>query len=205
MKIKAQILEAARELFNQQGLMNVTLREIAQNLNRAYGNITYHFANKETLVEDLYHQYHEKLQSLNSTFPQNENLLATLLHAPRHTYALSCQYTFFFVDYVELQRHFPVLSAQIHHDNQQRKAHFLQLLQLLQMQGYLREDQTTEDLHFLMECSGILRTHLFIGQQFKHQAKEEAEQEYLSQTNALLKPYLTPAGLQVYGDFQLQQ
>lgn len=196
MKIKDQIAGMACTLFNQKGLMNVTLRDVAQAMNRAYGNITYHFANKETLILHLFQAYLAELEKLNATFQPSANLLESLLEAPRHTFLLSQQFAFFFVDYVEIQRHFPAIATQIHQQNERRKQIHLGFLLHLQQDGVLQPHFTQDDLFYLMDLSGIVRTHYFI---LHSQPKSELkESEYLIYTNQLLKPYLTAKGLAVY-------
>ena len=53
MNIKKQILEASRLLFNEKGVMNTTLRDVAKSMNKSYGNITYHFQTKEDVLFSL--------------------------------------------------------------------------------------------------------------------------------------------------------
>lgn len=51
---KRKILDKALELFNENGLANVTLRQIALELEISQGNLNYHFKKKEELIEFLY-------------------------------------------------------------------------------------------------------------------------------------------------------
>jgi len=51
---KRKILDKALELFNANGLANVTLRQIALELGISQGNLNYHFRKKEELIEFLY-------------------------------------------------------------------------------------------------------------------------------------------------------
>lgn len=202
MKIKDQIAEMACTLFNQKGLMNATLRDVAQAMNRAYGNITYHFTTKETLIIHLLQSYLVNLENLNATFQPSPTLLETLLEAPRHTYSLSQQYAFLFVDFVEIQRHFPEIALQIHQQNERRKQTHLGYLLHLQQEGIMHPYFSNNDLYYLMDLSGIVRTHYFITH--SNQDSKPLEKEYLTHTNQLLKPYLTPKGRQIYDAFMDQ-
>lgn len=49
MKTKKQILETARNLFNEYGYTKTTMREISNALNMTVGNLTYHFNKKHDL------------------------------------------------------------------------------------------------------------------------------------------------------------
>ena len=51
---KENIQDAARLLFNQQGYFNVTVRMIAQELNKSSGNLNYHYKTRKELLKKLY-------------------------------------------------------------------------------------------------------------------------------------------------------
>jgi AcrR family transcriptional regulator len=51
---KERILNSAVELFNSRGFVNVTMRDIAAELDMSLGNLTYHFKKKEELMEAIH-------------------------------------------------------------------------------------------------------------------------------------------------------
>ena len=61
---KKLILDTARKLFNEQGLSNVTIRKIAQEMKISSGNLTYHFQKREELVQSIF----EDLESIEIKF-----------------------------------------------------------------------------------------------------------------------------------------
>ena len=73
MKTEKKILNASRLLFNEKGVMNTTLRDVAKYLNKSYGNITYHYATKEEVIFSLLNEMNEELLSLQQ-FDENENI-----------------------------------------------------------------------------------------------------------------------------------
>ena len=50
---KRRILDAALDLFNENGLVNVRLQHIADQAQMSVGNLAYHYANKEAIVTAL--------------------------------------------------------------------------------------------------------------------------------------------------------
>lgn len=78
----------ARELFNEYGYKNISMRDIAKKLNISVGNLTYYFKKKEDLIEEVVMYKHRKykgilllksLDDLNNLFldmlnTQNENI-----------------------------------------------------------------------------------------------------------------------------------
>ncbi len=103
---KQRILNAALQLFNRDGLMNVRLQHIADEALMSIGNLTYHYRTKELIVNALW----------NIVQKQQEELLANFRVAPlfedverqiRHTFQLQQNYLFFYVDTLEIMRAFP--------------------------------------------------------------------------------------------------
>lgn len=51
--IKENIMDTARELFNEKGFHDTCMRDIASELHISVGNLTYHFKKKEDLIEAI--------------------------------------------------------------------------------------------------------------------------------------------------------
>ncbi len=200
MKTKDHIIESARLLFNQRGLRNTTLRDIATALGKSYGNVTYHFSNKQDLLEALYQRYLNELEETVAILQKQEGEgLDLLLTAPKYTFELSWRYLFFFVDYVELRRHYPRLGQRVDQEQEQRKSYWLMALKGLQKQGFLRADLGAPELDYLMELSGVVRTFFF--QKWVPSEPQEMEQfrrKYVLYVNQLLWPYLSDLGQKRY-------
>ncbi len=101
---KKLILDTARKLFNEQGLSNVTIRKIAQEMKISSGNLTYHFQKREELVQSIF----EDLESIEIKFlglygqsSLNNNQLNNLMRS--HAKAMF-HYRFFWIDFVQVGR-----------------------------------------------------------------------------------------------------
>lgn len=205
MKTKDHIKQVACELFNRQGLASVTLRDVAQQMNRAYGNITYHYPNKEAIVLELQADMVTGLKAVSQQFATQENLFESILLAPQQTFALSMRYLFLFKDYLEIMRHYPSIAQAAKTSNELRKQGLKLVFHRLQAQGFLRAELQDPELDYLMELSGVMRTFFFV--QLDAGAYEDAglEAQYVAYVNRLLYPYLTESGraryLQVLGDW----
>lgn len=53
---KTQILDQSRKLFNERGVANVTIRQIAKELNMSSGNLNYHFKKREDILDALFEE-----------------------------------------------------------------------------------------------------------------------------------------------------
>ncbi len=80
--IRDEIINTARRLFNRRGAVQVSLRDIAEQLGISVGNLTYHFPRKEDLIEAVVEENHryraaapppESLPQLNALFAQMQN------------------------------------------------------------------------------------------------------------------------------------
>jgi len=197
MKTKEKIKETGRELFNKKGLKNVTLRDIAKELGKSYGNITYHFRTKEILLLEIYQDMNEELMQLRKPIEEDEELLEYILNLPGYSFELTLKYLFFTMDFNEIKRTFPSVFSKMKLLNNYRKGSWFELLLQLYNGKYLREDLEESDLNYLMFLSGSVRSAYF--QYFE--SSEINKKDYIDYVNLLLKPYLSPKGLKVYMRF----
>lgn len=94
---REKILDAAKTIFNENGFGAVTLHELAQNLGMSRGNLTYHFKNKELLLNAIAEEMWNKVQASRNEsrqFPSFENLR----NKAQSFYAIQKDYAFIFLD-----------------------------------------------------------------------------------------------------------
>ncbi len=197
MKTKEKIKYKALALFNQKGFKNVTLREIASALEKSYGNITYHYKSKEDLIMELYKDMVIDTSEIMTSF-RPDNLFHGILNAPQKAFEISMKYLFFYVDYVEIKRSFKQIYLKVEESNAIRKQHYMVILEQLQAQEILRAELTPNDLNYLMDLSGAMRTFFFINLHPDQFFNKNLENEYISYVNKLVVPYLSTNGLELY-------
>ncbi|WP_108808141.1 TetR/AcrR family transcriptional regulator [Aquimarina spinulae] len=201
MNIKDIIKGKALELFNAKGVMNVTLREVAKELNKSYGNITYHYRTKNCLITALYNDMMIETKTIAISF-SNSNLFYEILDAPKKTFKISMKYLFFYVDYIEIKRNFSTVFINFEKNNDIRKVFYKSILEQLQDQGIIRAELNTKDLDYLMELSGAIRTFFFLNLSSEKFLDKELENQYVEYVNRLLIPYLTSNGLEQYNTYK---
>lgn len=59
------ILERARELVNQSGVVDLRIEALASSLSLSPGNITYHFPKKDDIILALWHQYQNESEQMS--------------------------------------------------------------------------------------------------------------------------------------------
>ncbi|MFK7772957.1 MAG: TetR/AcrR family transcriptional regulator [Saprospiraceae bacterium] len=197
MKTKKKIKITATELFNQKGVKNVTLREVAKALDKSYGNITYHFKTKNHLILELYDDMITETNEIMKSF-NPQNLFHGILDAPKTTFKISMKYLFFYVDYVEIRRSYQAVFSKAEESNAFRKKRYLKILQTLQAQKILRKELTQDDLNYLMDLSGAMRTFFFLNLHPDNFDDQGLAKKYITYVNNLVKPYLTTKGLKEF-------
>lgn len=107
---KHKILEAAVACFNRLGLPNARLQHIADEAGMSIGNMTYHFRNKESIVQAIWEQIETRQRTQLAEFrilPLFEDIERLLIS----TFILQQQYAFFYLDTLDLVRNYPDIQV----------------------------------------------------------------------------------------------
>jgi AcrR family transcriptional regulator len=107
-KTKQKIILSSIELFNQKGLTNVRLQNIADQCGISVGNLAYHFPNKLAIIEvidEILQSEIEPILSDKKRFPY----LIDFDNQLSNYYFFINKYAFYFLDLMELERSYPDL------------------------------------------------------------------------------------------------
>jgi len=107
---KNRIISTAITLFNQRGFMNVTMRDLAQEMGISLGNLTYHFKRKDDLIAAIHQELIDERNGLLETVqiaPSIANIHAQLLPLLE----LFEKYRFFYLDILEMMRAYPDIAS----------------------------------------------------------------------------------------------
>jgi len=187
MKTKEKILSAALNLFNQQGVSSISLRDIAQSTGISKGNIGYHFPLKEDIVYQLYTQMNKALAEISKEFATTSDLLELLLKAPFQTFDLSHIYRILYLQYVHVLQRYPEIQKEHQQEITERKNQFKFIFSELQSARVLRDDVTEQQWNIILQQSGLMRTMWFAYTAFqKDQTGNEQCWNYIEIVNQLL-------------------
>ena len=123
---KQRILDAALQLFNVEGYVNVRLAQIAEQAGMSVGNMAYHFPHKTQILEGIYEELQAEQQQLLTDI-NLAPLFENFDHFIRSTYILQKKYIFFYLDTLELIRTSEKLKK-IHQEHLQWQRMQLELL-----------------------------------------------------------------------------
>jgi AcrR family transcriptional regulator len=112
-KTKDRILEAAISTFNEHGVANVRLQQIADAADISVGNLAYHFKNKEAIVSHVYDFIFSEFSEILSDYLFIENFQGLDRNLEQY-YAFFMKYRFFFTDMFEIERNYPDILEKWH-------------------------------------------------------------------------------------------
>jgi len=106
---KEKILDTALELYNQKGVGNVTMRDIAAGVGISSGNLAYHFKNQDFIIEAIFRRMKGERDEILmgvQQIPSFENINRQLLPLLQVAY----KYLFFHLDTVHVIRNYPAIA-----------------------------------------------------------------------------------------------
>ena len=103
---KQKILDASLQLFNENGITNTRLQQIADETGISVGNLAYHFNNKEAITESLIANVIVEFQELLRQYGKHPSLV-DLDFFFKAFFQLNLHYRFFSFDILEIKRNFP--------------------------------------------------------------------------------------------------
>ncbi|MEO1214429.1 MAG: TetR/AcrR family transcriptional regulator [Bacteroidota bacterium] len=97
-KTPGKILDTAHQLFNQEGIAAVSLRQIAAAMKISHGNLIYHFKSKQEIIKGLHGRILEAALEENQKLKAQKMSIWTLIHMARSGFKTLYEYRFFMID-----------------------------------------------------------------------------------------------------------
>ncbi|MCB9289481.1 MAG: TetR/AcrR family transcriptional regulator [Lewinellaceae bacterium] len=197
---KQRILDAALQLFNAEGYVNVRLAQIAGKADMSVGNMAYHYPHKTEILEGIYEELLARQQQLLAEInlaPIFENFDYFL----RATFDLQKEYIFFYLDTLELIRTSEKLKR-VHREHVQWQRMQLELLlQLNRARGVVDWRPGSDNPRRL---SRHLRHVMDSWHSLQLIEGEPADDfgAYRSCSWSVLQPYFTDMGWKEYGQLR---
>jgi AcrR family transcriptional regulator len=107
---KQKILTASIRLFNANGMANVRLQQIANEIGISPGNLAYHFRNKEAIIEAVNEDLYQEAAEILSTYRIFPNLMDFDNQLTKY-FSFIQKYPFYFLDLLEIERHYPEIRS----------------------------------------------------------------------------------------------
>lgn len=142
---KQKILDASLLLFNENGISNVRLQQIADEVGISVGNLAYHFNNKEAITESLISNVIISLRELLRHYGKYISL-NDIDFFFKEFYQLCSQYQFFNFDILEIKRNFPASYESLTPLFNKVKLQLERRFELLLQQRFLQKESNTKTI-----------------------------------------------------------
>lgn len=198
-KTKDVILDTALDLFNSQGLSQVSLRTIANKMGISQGNLNYHYKKREEIIENLYFQLVENIDKSFTTKNIATSNLQILLSVSDTIMINFYEYRFIFLDFVQIMREHDQIKAHYQKLTVGREIQCMQLLDALIKEGVLREPILVNEYNNLYKRIQILADFWISSAMTTSQKiSKKSVGIYAEILHQNIFPYLTEEGRSVY-------
>lgn len=106
---KHRIINATIKLFNENGMANVRLQQIANEVNISPGNLAYHYKNKQALIEAINEELYIEASDILASYRIYPNLIDLDQQLVKY-FSFIQKYPFYFLDLLEIERHYPKIK-----------------------------------------------------------------------------------------------
>lgn len=198
---KDLILYTSRQLFNEKGFYQVTIRMIANQLNMSSGNLNYHFKKREDIFEALYFEMVSEFDKRLIELPQTEISMRQIHQDMLASMQKMVHYTFFWTDLYQLLQISSKVNAHFQEVYIQRIKGCLYLFQQMQSLELLNVFQTEKDSKYLAErMVQYGNTWLYSSKLYDTEIKNEHIAHYANTLLSILTPYFTKKGKQQFDE-----
>lgn len=198
MSTKEKILTTAIQLFNQTGLNNITLRDIAKAVGISTGNLAYHYKNKDIIVEAAFHQMVAERDAIMSGVQQVPSL-DKIYNQNKLFIRLGKKYLFLYVDTVHILRYYDNIAASHRAFMQQSRAYVKGTLAYSVGSGYMRPEKVEGEYDRLAHALWMIMTFWLNQLEIRDKTCTLEEEEQLIFTIwDMIYPKLTKKGIDNY-------
>lgn len=194
-KTKQKILDTAHQLFNEDGVANISLRKIAATMNISHSNLIYHFKTKNEILEHLHERILQAALEENQKFKQQDNPIVGLLQTTQSGFKVLYDYRFFMIDLNHIMRENPKLHQTFKAIEQVRAKIYQEAIDEAIEKGLMRQAEYTDEYKQLIERIRIFSDFWISSAEIY--SEETIERTILHHANLLMSifyPYLKEEG-----------
>lgn len=195
---KERIVNKALELYNENGIEYVGMRELAASLDLKLGNITYYFPTKEDLVNQIAIDLSEHNSKI--LYQADSISVRSFLDMYRKQFESQYRYRCLFLSFVHLIKQYEGLSKRYAGVEKKRKETVKSNIEGLVENKYLRKLKEEEMLFLISSISFVSRFWISEAA-ISHSKLKPASQmdHYISMMTNIILPYCTAKGLEDIG------
>lgn len=194
-KKKKQILDAARNLFNEKGYHDVTIRMIALKLKMSSGNLNYHFKKREDIFEALYFEMVSEFDARVADLSEVEVSIPQIKMDVERSMKRMLDYTFFWTDLYHLLSISDKVKSHFHEVYKKRIAGCCLLFQKMKEKDLMVDASFAYEYSFLAErMINYGNTWLYSSRLYPKKDESLDLAHHVNVYLSILHPFLTKKG-----------
>src|SRR5690606_19694621 len=192
-KSKEKILQKALELFNINGFGNVSIRQIAAELNISHSNLIYHYKTKNDMADALHTELLQKAVALNASVKKSENFIESLYNSTKMGFEILYDYRFFMIDLNEILKENASLKSVFLEVEKVRSKMYKDVIKKGIIQGNFREELYENEYDSFIEQIKIYSDSWITSAQIYHSGttKSDVIDHYVGLFIKMFVPYFT--------------
>lgn len=202
METKATIMDFARKQFNQNGLAKTSVRTICNEMDISPGSFSYHYPDKDKIVEDLYEQMQREVYDGIHNLAYSPETFRGYLEAHRVIFFVKLKYKFIYLNLFEIITKHPKIKQQYLKELDKEKRTAKELLNAYMENGILRRGADKSYIErslivgHLVHNTWVIETEI----SFKGNGLEKLKY-YMTVACSFILPFLSDKSLAEYNEF----
>ena len=156
MKTKDKIIQAAIQLFNNQGVIQVSLRRIAAEVKISHSNLAYHYKSKNDIMLEIYRRMDEEMT--NTVFPEGDLTLEHYHQLLKRISDFQQRHAFFYTERLAIAREHPEVIEHYRKTVTQRSTEYEGLINHLIKKGLVKPEEETGFYKSLFHSIWVMST-----------------------------------------------
>ena len=191
---KQRILNASIRLFNENGMPNVRLQQIANEIGISPGNLAYHFRNKEAIVDAIHEEVFVEAAEILSTYRLFPNLMDFDNQLTKY-FEFIQKYPFYLLDLLEIERHYPKIRSKRQVQISKMISQIHKRLHFNHDRGLIIDEPRPEVYNKLSRAIWVLITFWAPQALVRDTANAEGIQQFKEMVWNQIYPYFTAEGI----------
>ncbi len=135
-----KIVKKACELFNEKGMAEVSIRDIAAALGISHGNLRYHYPGKGPLIEAIFQDCLVASDAVMEKLDRPDIDITTILTSTAEQAAKFWEYRFLLQDLLAISTQYPKVGEALRGMYRHREVQLQNIFQYLQAQGLMQAE-----------------------------------------------------------------